>query len=151
MLESSLSVTSLSKLICFPGRLIHLRLNPLHLVLSVPNDKALPVQLFHLSFRDFLLDPATCEKTPLWVDKKETHYRFATQCLHVCQNLKKNLCGLRSDGTKRVEIDQQTINERLPPELQYACRYWAHHLVQSKDQHTVMHKALLFLQVHCLH
>ena len=151
ILESPLSVTSLSKLIGLPERLIHLRLNPLHSVLSVPNDEVLPVQLFHLSFRDFLLDPATREKTPLWVDEKEAHYRLATQCLDVCQNLKKNLCGLRSDGTKQVEIDQQTVNECLPPALQYACRYWAHHLVRSKSQHTAMHKALLFLQVHCLH
>ncbi|KAJ6154942.1 hypothetical protein N7485_013311 [Penicillium canescens] len=151
ILESPLSVTSLSKLIGLSERLIHLRLNPLYSVLSVPNDVALPGQLLHLSFRDFLLDPATCEKTPLWVDEMETHYMLATQCLHVCQNLKKNLCGLRSDGTNRVEIDQQTINECLPPELQYACRYWAHHLVRSKDHHAVMQKAVLFLQVHCLH
>jgi hypothetical protein len=151
ILESPLSVSSLSKLICLPERLIHLRLNPLHSVLRVPNDEALPVQLFHLSFRDFLLDSATREKTPLWVDEKEAHYRLATQCLNVCQNLKKNLCGLRSDGTKQVEIDQQTVNECLSPALQYACRYWAQHLVRSKDQHTAMHKALLFLQVHCLH
>jgi hypothetical protein len=54
LLESPLSVISLSKLIGVPEKVVRLRLNQLHSVLSVPDDDTLPVRLFHLSFRDFL-------------------------------------------------------------------------------------------------
>lgn len=151
ILESPLSVISLSRLIGLPEKVVHLRLNPPHSVLSVPDDETLPVRLFHLSFRDFLLDPETREKTSLWVDEKDIHYRLTSQCLLMCQDSRKNICGLPSDGTQRADVDQQTINHCLPPELQYSCQYWAYHLIQCTHLHDVMHDALSFLQRHFLH
>jgi hypothetical protein len=148
ILESPLSVISLSRLIGLPESVVHLRLNPLHSILNIPDDETLPVRLFHLSFRGFLLDPETREKTPFWVDKKEIHSTLATRCLIVCQDLRKNICG---DGTKRAQIDQQTIDHCLSPELQYSCQYWAYHLAQCTDSDAVMYNALLFLQRHFLH
>ncbi|KAJ6054864.1 NACHT and WD40 domain protein [Penicillium canescens] len=122
ILENPLSVISLSRLLGIPKRLIYLRLNLLHSVFSVPDNETFPVRLFHLSFRDFLLDPETREKTPFGVDGEEMH-----------------------------QIDWQTIDRCIPPELQYACQYWARHLVQFADLNGVMHDALLFLQRHFLH
>lgn len=151
ILESPLSVISLSRLTGFSERLIYLRLNLLHSVLSVPDNKTLPVRLFHLSFGDFILHPETGKKTPFWVDKRETHQRLTLRCLLVCQSLKKNICGLPSDGTRRTDIDHEIINYYLSPELQYSCHYWVHHLVQSKDIDSLMHDAYLFLQEHLLH
>jgi hypothetical protein len=151
ILESPLSVISLSRLIGLPERLIRLRLNSLHSVLRVPNDESLPVQLFHQSFRDFLLDPETRSKTPFWVEKSEMHHRLAISCLHVCQSLRNNICQLRSDGKQRTKIDRRTIDQCLPSELQYACRYWAFHLAQCKDSNDLMHSALSFLEEHFLH
>lgn len=150
-LESPLSVISLSKLINVSERLIITRLSPLHSVLSVPQNEALPVQLFHVSFRDFLHDEKTRGKTPFWVDKEEMHYTLATKCLLVCDRLSKNICRLPRDGTQRAEIDLNTIGECLPAELQYACCYWVYHLDKSKDRHKMLPKALLFLQEHFLH
>jgi hypothetical protein len=66
ILESCLSVILLSRLLGLPERLIHLRLNSMHSVLSVSDYETLPVRLFHLSFRDFLIDPETREKNSLW-------------------------------------------------------------------------------------
>lgn len=151
MLESPLSVISLSKLLDFPERFIVSRLNLLHSVLSIPNDKDLPVRLFHISFRDFLLDPETRSKTPFWVEKSETHHMLTVKCLSICQSLQKNICGLRSDGIQRTEITRQTVDRCLPPELQYACRYWAFHLAQCEDSSNMMHNALSFLEKHFLH
>lgn len=151
ILESPLSVISLSKLLDLPKRLIHLRLDPLHSVLRVPIKETVPVRLFHLSFRDFLLDPETRTKTPFWVDREAMHHKLTIQCLRTCQNLRKNICGLASDGTQRAEIGRQTIDDCLPPELQYSCRYWVHHITQCMEQNGVMDDALLFLQNHFLH
>ncbi|KGO75648.1 NACHT nucleoside triphosphatase [Penicillium italicum] len=151
ILESPLSVISLSSLLDVPKRLIQLRLNSLHSVLRVPEDETLPVQLFHLSFRDFLLNPETREMTPFCVDEKESHQRLTERCLLLCQNLRKNICGLPSDGTLRAEVDRQVVDRCLSSDLQYACRYWAHHLVQCADLNAMIRDALLFLQKHFLH
>jgi hypothetical protein len=149
-LESPLSVPTLAKLLDLPERLIRLRLDPLHSVLKVPDDDTVPVRLFHLSFRDFLLDPDTRKKTPLGINETDMHYRLAKQCLLMCDGLRKNICGLPSDGTKRTEIDRQTVDNKLPPELQYACRYWVDHLVKCANSNNMIYNALLFLQRHFL-
>jgi hypothetical protein len=81
------------------------------------------MRIFHLSFRDFLLDTKTRKNTPLGLDKKEMHYRLAEKCLLMCQNLRKNIYRLKSDGTVRAEIDDQTIDDYFSAELQYSCRY----------------------------
>ncbi|KAE8310967.1 WD domain protein [Aspergillus transmontanensis] len=134
LLESPLSVTSLSKLMGISTQLINVRLNSLHSVLYIPNNDMLPVRLFHQSFRDFLLDPSTRNKTPFWVDEKETNQVLFTWCVSVMREyLKKNICSLKSYGIKRSDIDPKSINHHLLPELQYSCRYWTHHLIRSKD------------------
>jgi hypothetical protein len=152
ILENPLSVVSLSKLIGISQRLINTRLGSLHSVLSIPNDETMPVRPFHLSFRDFLLDPETREKTPFWVDKKEVHQKLTIQCLNVMhRNLKRNICNLPSFGTQRIEIDPHSINQYLLLELQYSCCHWAQHLAKSKDPVTKMDEVFLFLQEHFLH
>lgn len=151
MLQSPLSIISLSRLTHLDETLISLRLDSLHSVIHIPDDRTMPVQPFHLSFRDFLLDPETRQKTLLWVDEKETHQRLASRCLSVCNSLRRNICELSNEGTQRVEIDHQTVGHCLSPELQYSCRFWAQHLIQSKDPASIMHDAFLFLQKHFLH
>lgn len=149
MLESPLSVVSLSHLLSVTEGQIDRRLKSLHSVLNIPGDLARPVRLFHLSFRDFLLDQET-RGSPFWVDEKQTHQRLTTRCLYVCDTLRKNICGVKY-GTKRVEIDRQVIDHSISPELQYSCRYWAHHLTQSKLTVAAMDNALSFLEKHFLH
>lgn len=147
ILENPLSIVSLARLTGIPEKLINLRLSPLHSVLRIPKDKNMPIRLFHLSFRDFLLR----EKTEFWVDEENIHQRLTASCLLMCDNLRRNICGLPSEGTSRTEIDRQTIDDCLSPELQYSCRYWAHHLAQSKDLSSMLHVASSFLKKHLLH
>lgn len=152
MLESPLSVVSLSVLTEIPKESINLRLSSLHSVLSIPTDDTKPVRLFHLSFRDFLLNPDTRDKSQLWIDEKEMQKILAVQCLKVmCCSLRKNICKLPGDGTQRSEVDIHSIDHHLPPELQYACHYWAQHLIQSQNPVTELDKAFLFLEVHFLY
>lgn len=147
ILESPLSITSLSSLLGLSEKLIILRLNPLHSVLCVPRDESTPVRLFHLSFRDFLLH----EKSEFWVDEEDMHQRLTTRCFLMCDNLRRNICRLLSHGTLRAEIDHRIIDKVISPELRYSCRYWAHHLLRSKDINSVLHDAISFLQKHFLH
>ena len=137
VLESPLSISSLAHFFQISKEDVRCRLDSLHSVLSIPDSEDLPVRLLHLSFRDFLIDPLKKGKSPFWVDKRETHERLASKCLKLLsspEGLRQNMCKLLNPGTLRSEIDEQTIAIYLPPELQYACRYWVHHLEQS-DHH----------------
>lgn len=152
LLATPLSVNALVGLLNMETDDISNRLHLLHSVLSIPDDLDMPVRLLHLSFRDFLLDSKKKDNSPFWIDEKEIHHRLTIQCLTVMHcHLKKNFCNLPGEGTQRTEIDAHSINQYTPSELQYACRYWAQHLVQSKDLNSVIHDAFLFLQKHFLH
>ncbi|EFR02261.1 hypothetical protein MGYG_05262 [Nannizzia gypsea CBS 118893] len=152
LLEKPLSVVSLSELIGISKKSIYFRLRSLYSVLSVPEDDTQPVRLFHLSFRDFLLDTETRKKSSFWIDEKDVHRKLTIHCINVMQrNLKKNICNLPNYGTQRSEIDMHSIDQYLPAELQYSCRYWVHHLAKSEDPVAGMNNAFSFLQKHFLH
>ncbi|KAL8364758.1 hypothetical protein RB595_003843 [Gaeumannomyces hyphopodioides] len=113
------------------------RLLQLHSVLNIPDDPLVPVKLLHLSFRDFLVDQENRDANPFWVDAQRTHEQLADRCLKLLStgdNLKRDICDLRHPGTLRSEISLHTINTALPPEVQYACRYWVHHWKESRRQ-----------------
>ncbi|KAL6690378.1 putative wd40 protein [Trichoderma pleuroticola] len=152
LLENPLSIISLSDLVGIPTAAIKIRLSSLHSVLNIPVDETVPIRLFHLSFRDFLLHRETREKTALWIDEKETHRRLTTQCLHKMSNsLRKNICNLSDYGLGPGETDADIVNRYIPSELQYSCRYWVYHLERSQNPATLIEDALLFLQKHLLH
>ena len=134
VLESPLSIASLANLLNIPKEDIKCRLDLLHSVLNIPVDGSKPVRLLHLSFRDFLLDPKKRGKSPFWIDEKKTHTRLISKCLQLLSSpkgLRQNICNLTSPGTLRSEVNCQIIGNALSLEVQYACRYWAHHLEQS--------------------
>lgn len=152
LFESPLSIISLSNLTGIPTATITTRLNLLHSVLNIPFDETVPIRLFHLSFRDFLLDCETREKTALWVDETTTHRRLTIQCLRKMSNgLRKNICNFSNYAIGPGEIDADIVNQYIPPELQYSCRYWVFHLGKTHNPATLIEEALLFLQKHLLH
>lgn len=152
VLASPLSVSSLARLLDIPKKDISCRLDLLHSVLSIPSNLSMPVRLFHLSFRDFLLDSNKKNKSLFWVDGTERHQKIATNCLTLMHHsLKKNICNLPSFGTFRDEIHGQEINDHLPMELRYACRYWVYHMQESNFEIRDQDNTHKFLQEHLLH
>ncbi|KAJ5730297.1 WD40 repeat-like protein [Penicillium malachiteum] len=151
ILQSPLSILSLSKFIDLPADLIRLRLDALHSVVRVPDNETIPIRLFHLSFRDFLLDPETAQKTSFWMNEANVHHTVTMQCLYVCHSLRRNICELPSVGTRLIEIDLETIDKYIAPELQYACKYWVYHLVRCNEFGNTVSYAFSFLRSHFLH
>jgi hypothetical protein len=156
-LASPLSTPSLACLLGISRDTVEDQLDLLHSVLNIPPDSNTPVRLLHLSFRDFLVDPdkgREQEKYPFWVDERQAHELLATQCLKLLstgETLKRDVCGLRLPGTRRTEIDQQTIGACLSPEVQYACRYWVYHWKESKCLIRDGNLVCNFLTRHLLH
>ncbi|KAL8402643.1 hypothetical protein RB596_009126 [Gaeumannomyces avenae] len=154
LLADPLSISSLAQLLGRPQMDVDSGLRELHSVLNISEDPLAPVKLLHLSFRDFLVDGENRDANPFWVDKQNAHERLADRCLQLLStgsNLKRDICGMRLPGTLRSQIDEQTINSALPPEVQYACRYWVYHWEESKRQIQDGDSASHFLADHLLH
>jgi hypothetical protein len=154
LLESPLSVGPLARLLQIPQKQVERRLDALHSVLSVPDNKDVPIRLLHLSFRDFLVNPQKQGKSMFWVDEKSTHKKLASCCLKLMSGpsgLRQDMCGLLGPGVLRSEIDDRTVASNLLPELQYACRYWISHVMQSQQDIVDRDTTHLFLQKHLLH
>ncbi|KAK4203865.1 hypothetical protein QBC40DRAFT_274057 [Triangularia verruculosa] len=133
LLAQPLSVRSLARLLDVEAEDVRALLTSLHSVLDIPLVDDAPVRLFHLSFRDFLVDPAKCTTNEFWIDEAKHHKTLAERCLQVMgQHLKRDICGLKVPGMLRSEVGQQTIDAHLPPEVKYACQYWVHHLKECR-------------------
>ncbi|EUC26918.1 hypothetical protein COCCADRAFT_31441, partial [Bipolaris zeicola 26-R-13] len=154
ILASPLPVGPLGRLLQAPKKQVKCRLDALHSVLSIPDREDVPIRLLHLSFREFLLDPQKQGKSPFWVDEKRTHQKLASCCLELMSGsggLHQNICGLPGPGVLRSEVYEQAVATRLPPDLQYSCRYWVDHLKQSRRDIIDGDATHFFLQKHFLH
>jgi hypothetical protein len=153
LLATPISVNTIAQLLNLNAENIQIRLNRLHSVLDVPTELDKPVRIIHLSFRDFLLDEK--KENRFWINEKEVHQKLTTRCIEVMRHgehgLRKNICNLQNDGTLRSEVDKNTIAHYLRPELQYACRYWVQHMLQSLDPDNELVQSFSFLKVHFLH
>ncbi|KAL2676485.1 hypothetical protein Neosp_010243 [[Neocosmospora] mangrovei] len=131
------------------------RLELLHSVLSVPSPSQRlhsPVRALHLSFRDFLVDRERQDVNPFWVDEPETHRVLVESCLRAMRtNLRENMCELSDPGSRNTCINQETMNEWLPPHLQYACLHWIDHVEQAQIDSVTGMAILEFLEMHLLH
>ncbi|KAL4747572.1 hypothetical protein BDW72DRAFT_182591 [Aspergillus terricola var. indicus] len=155
LLGFPMSVVSLSELISQPQKLIRLRLNSLHSVLDVPVSDSEPIRPFHISFREFLLDRSTRETTPFWVDAKDVHSKLYKHCMRILrQRLRKNILDLSGYGSTPFwhrRKDVVRVEREIPPELLYACLFWAGHLIKSSPSRNDILDAVDFLEQHFLH
>jgi len=144
---------NLVRLLQIPPKLVSRTLGSLRSVLNVPENESQPVRLFHLSFRDFLLDSERCSDSRFQIDEEERHTSLFRKCmLHISQ-LQENICDLWGPGVLITEISSDTIQRSIPPHVQYACRYWLDHwrlgnpLAVREDIKTIRQ----FLEEHFLH
>ncbi|CAG8006790.1 unnamed protein product [Penicillium salamii] len=116
----------------------------------MPKDIDAHVQLLHLSFREFLVDHSASAE--FWIDERAGNAQIAEDSLD-CMNrgLKRDICCLSNPGVRRHEIEKTVFDNHVPPELQYACRYWIRHL--EKGDESVINWRLVedFLKLHFLH
>ncbi|RDA94102.1 hypothetical protein CP533_6594 [Ophiocordyceps camponoti-saundersi (nom. inval.)] len=151
-LANPLPADSLARLLGIEPAEVEDELYLLHSVLDIPSDPKVPVKLFHESFRDFLA--CSTNRHCFLIDRSATHKMLANRCLHLLfedGNLKKDICGLEIAGTLQEDVEREKVDKHLPPEVQYACLYWAHHLKESDSKLHDGHQAFHFLQTHLLH
>ncbi|KAI0014441.1 hypothetical protein F4779DRAFT_11125 [Xylariaceae sp. FL0662B] len=132
VLAEPLSASSLARLLKVRLEVVYGKLNLLHSVLNVPPERDLPIRIFHKSFSDFLLDPEK-KGNPFWVDDRETHRQLAANCLRVMnESLRTDIREITCDcGSCN---DTGRINDKLRPEVQYACQHWVYHMKRTGDR-----------------
>ena len=105
----------------------------LHSLLLVPDSKTqtYPVQVFHKSFPDFLMDQRRCKDERFFINPSIHHWDILFSCLNLMEKeLKRNICDLDS-YVNLTEIEDLTVyrKEHIGDALEYSCRFWAKHLV----------------------
>jgi hypothetical protein len=129
VLLSPLPASSLHKLLHIAKQKINLVLRDFHAILDIPKIDAYPLRLHHPSFRDFLLDNKRCEDPNFWIDEKQAHQILADKCMQLMStSLKQDVCGVNAPNMLVADAERDWIEQDLPPEVQYACRYWVDHI-----------------------
>lgn len=147
VLFESLSRVSLTVLLDTSRTIINRKLHTLHFVLKILIDPTNSVRLFHLSFRDILID-SEHKDSQFSINEKETHKKLTFRCLDllsITKCLKEDICSLKKFESLRINIDDHVIKECLPAKVQYACRYWAHHLERGNCRISDQDKVHKFL------
>ena len=160
LLYNPLSTSALTALLRVRPRVVIDVLRPLHSVLNIPKapdgrvDLGKPITLFHLSFRDFLVDPASKNQHEFAVDAKRTHNRLGIDCIRLLESydgFKKDVCGVVAPGTRRSEVAKSAVHSYLPDSVAYACCYWIQHFVSSGEHIRDDGPIHRFLKNHMLH
>jgi len=152
-----LSTKSLSELLEYNTQVIHNTIHSLHSLLLVPENTEDPIQIFHKSFPDFLMDPDRCGDKRLFVDPAGHHAEILLACLRLMEKrLKKNICNL-DDYAVLSEVQDLKTHKKdyIGGALEYACQFWTRHLLEipgSSPHAEEVQKAVdKFFTVHFLH
>ena len=117
-----------------------------HSLLALQDNIDHPVRPFHKSFPDFIIDPTRCSNPRLRVHPPDQHAELLFGCLEVMnRELERNMCKL-PDGVANSEVVDlgDKVGRYVGQALQYACRSWHKHLVDTIPLHiaSVLHKFL---------
>jgi len=111
-------------------------LKSLHSLLLVPEGAEDPVQVFHKSFPDFLMDSKRCQDTQFCVEPSVHHTELLLSCLSLMEErLERNICNLE-DHAVLSDINGLPAQRRkyIGNALEYACHFWTKHLVRSASK-----------------
>lgn len=137
LLSSPLPKAAAAELIGIPKDDLIDQLPSLASVLRVPGDEDAPLQLYHLSFRDFLVRNSQVDgvNNPYHVDEAETHGHLTARCLDLLENAwttRDPVCGWNMPpGTLRSSVNRAQIGRWITPEIAYAASYCVEHLKGS--------------------
>ena len=108
-------------------------LSSVHSLLLLRDDINHPVQPFHKSFPDFIVDPARCANPRFRVSPSDQHARIVVGCLELMnKTLEKNMCRLpEAVANSDVGDLAERIEEYINPALRYACRSWHMHFIHG--------------------
>ena len=108
-------------------------LSSVHSLLILQQDVNRPVQPFHKSFPDFIVDPTRCTNPRFHISPPDHHSELAIGCLELMnQKLEKNMFKFPDAITNDEGDDLRKRAERtIDHGLRYACELWHKHLTDA--------------------
>ena len=144
-----LSPSTISILLGFDPSDVSPLLSSVHSLLILPKDVNHPVQPFHKSFPDFIVDPNRCTNPRFCLYPPDQHTELLVGCLKLMnKKLKWNMCNLPSTVTNAEVKDlQERTEQHINKALGYACRSWHKHIsdvtsAQKLEIMTILHQFL---------
>jgi len=132
-----LSPSAIAALLDFDIEEVSPILSSAHSLLTLQEDVDHPVRPFHKSFPDFIVDPARCANPRFRVSPLEQHAELLIGCLEsMNRSLEQNMCKL-PDGVMNSEVNdlKERTKQYIHRPLEYSCRSWHKHLVDTTPAH----------------
>ena len=101
------------------------------IMLPEDQDPSHPVQPFHVSFPDFITDPARCVDTRFYISP-DYHTELVLHCLGTMnKKLKKNMCSIPNHflNSDVMDLLKGLEGHGICGALKYACGSWYKHLI----------------------
>ena len=132
-----LSPSTIATLLQFDTEDVLPFLSSIHSLLIFQEDLDHPVQPFHKSLPDFIVDPTRCADKRFLVSPPDHHAELLIGCLELMnRGLEWNMCKL-PDAVLNSEVDDLggRTEKYIDHGLRYACRSWHKHLVDTAPKH----------------
>jgi AAA ATPase domain len=133
VLREPLPLHSLANFVQYETYVVEACLSHLHSVIIPPSNAHEAPRIYHPSFLEFITDPSRCSMPEfVIVPKPEQELRHTVRCFELMgTHLKRDIAGISDPSLLNKEVDgfAEKVSEALLPEVQYACRYWASHLL----------------------
>jgi hypothetical protein len=95
-------------------------------VIPVPDSETDTVEIFHLSFPDYMQDPKRSKDRGLTICSSNAHLDIAIACLRLMNtHLHKDICDISDSSVANTNIAdlQAHLDNGVPESLRYACTY----------------------------
>ena len=103
-------------------------------LLVLHEDPGKPVQPFHKSFPDFMIDPSRCSNPRFYISP-DFHTKLALCCLTLMyESLRKNMFSIPDYALNSDVGELPRVGESIGSELVYACKSWYNHLDKTEHQ-----------------
>lgn len=166
-LRESLNYENIALLLDMSTNDVRVMIKSFRAIFYLPEYEEDPVQVFHQSLIDFLKDrervEMAClgihddnsqrsnkqliEPTDVWIDENISNTHLFWACLRIMEGsedplgpdkLKENICDLAGPGSLAWDIEPDTLQEKIPTAMRYACRYFISHFVSmTADQNAL--------------
>lgn len=140
LLQDPLALRPLARLLQIPFNDAKMALVRLQSIISLSGPEETP-RIHHKSFPDFITDVERCSDDPRFIIPVGIHHtRIAQSCFRVMnEQMHTNICDLKYPE-KYMENDKirHLCDDRISPELQYACIHWATHLCGAAENENLL-------------
>jgi hypothetical protein len=131
LLRDPLPLDALARFVKYDNSRVSAVLTKLHSVIIPPLRNNEAPRIYHPSFPDFLTNPSRCSDRRFTITVPTRERRLAFRCFELMsKSLRRDLAGIGDASLLNSEVEDfaRKVQDAVPSELQYACRYWASHL-----------------------